>query len=410
MGVFQRAWQGFKNIFVRQSGIAIINNNNLMRSFLTRTIYNIPEIRTAINTVSETFATIPIYRKRVDNETGDTKYISDRLDYVLNLSPNPYQTKTQFWSFIISKLLLNNAAAVQIVYDDDIRYLVPLPFFRSQPQDDFKTIVFADDPMQKKYAVDEVIILTRFSEFGRGAESHATDMYEKIITAIQQRAIKNTEESRRIVAAVKKATSQMGSRVKNGDAIDAVNDIAAQVAKSDIEGFAYLDGATDIIPLNIPEIRVEKELLAVIIEAVENYFGISEVIIKGTASEIEYQQFVMKLPKFLSEQCQEEFTRKLFTEREYQVGNRIEFDYLALQISTLTAKVALMSNGILNGYLSQDDCREMIGWAPLPDGLGKEYRGNLNSANLRIIDKYQENKATGNGGFTEQEKQIKKYL
>ena len=406
MGFFQRAWQGFKNIFTRkESGIAIVNNSNLMRSFLTRTVFNIPEIRTAINTVSETFATIPIYRKRKDNATGEVEYINDRIDYVLNLSPNPYQTKTQFWNFIITKLLLNNAAAVQIVYDDiGIRSLVPLPFFKARPQDDFKTLVFADDPLQKKYAADGVIILTRFSEFGRGADSHATDIYEKVISAIQQRALKNTEEGARVVAAVKKSMSQIGSRVKPGDAINSVNDIADQLKVSKIEGFAYLDGATDIYPLNIPDVKIEKELLAIIVEAVYNYFGISDKIIKGTASEIEWQQFVMKLPKFLSEQCQEEFTRKIYTEREYQVGNRIEFDYLALQISTLTAKVALMNSGILNGYLNQDECREYIGQPPLPDGLGKKYRGNLNSANLDVIDKYQLAKANANKGFTEEEK------
>lgn len=402
MGLLQR----IKNRFTRQrGGIAILDNNNRLRSFLTRTIFNIPEIRTAINTVSETFATIPIYRKRIDNDTGEVEYKTDRIDYMLNVSPNPYQEKTQFWNFIVTKLLLNNAVAIQIVYDNTgVRYLVPLPFHKARPQDDFKTVVFADDPAQKPYETDKVIILTRFSEFGRGAENHATDIYEQIITAIQQRALKNTEGGKRIVAAVKKALAQSGSRAKPGDAAQNINDIAEQVKVSNLEGFAYLDGASEIYPLNIPEIKVEKELLAIIIEAIYNYFGISDKIVRGTANEIEWQQWIMKFPKFLSEQAQREFTRKIFTETEYHHGNRIEFDYYSLQISTLTAKVALMNNGILNGYLNQDECREYIGQPPLPDGLGQKYRGNLNTANLEIIDDYQNKKANQNGGFTENEK------
>lgn len=400
MGFFRRSRNQTKN-----SGIAILSDSNRMRTFLSRTIFNIPEIRTAIEKISETFATIPVWRKRIDNNTGEVEYINDRLDYILNFSPNPYQNKSQFWNFNINKALLNNSMAIQIIYDDTgTRYLYPLPFHKSRPQDDLKTLVFADDPIQKKYDVQDIILITRFSEFGRGTENHATDLYEHIISAIQSRALANTEDGKRVVAAVKKSLTQMGSKVKPGDSVTNVNDIADQVKVSKLEGFAYLDGATDIIPLNIPEIRVEKELLAIIIEATYNYFGISEKIIKGTALELEYEQFIMGIIKFFAKQCEEEFTRKIFTEREVQVGNRIEFDYMALQISTLAGKVAKINSGILNGWMNQDESREDFGMSPIPGGLGKKYRGNLNSANLEVIDEYQLKKANGNGGFTNAEK------
>ena len=390
---------------ISKSTVSILENNTIMRSFVSRTIFNIPEIRTAINKISETFATMPIWRKRITRSTGEVEYINDRTDYILNISPNPIQAKTQFWNYIINKLLLNNSVAIEMMYDDaGLRYLMPLPYYKSVPQNDLSTVIFNDDMEQKVYKLANIILLTRFDEFGKGANTQATDLYDQVISAIQSRALKNTEDGKRIVAVVKKNMVQVSSRVKSGDKVNTIDDIATQMSDSKLEGFAYLDGATEIIPMHIPDIKVEKELLATIVEATYNYFGVSKYIIDGTASEIQYEQFIMGVIKYLACQCGEEFTRKIFTEREIQFGNSIEFDHLELQISSIHSKVALMNNGILNGYLNQDECREKIGLPPLPDGLGKTYRGNLNSANLDMIDDYQINKATQNGGFVSNEK------
>ena len=394
----------FRKSKPNKNTVSILENNNLMRNFVSRTIFNIPEVRTAINKISETFATMPVWRKKITRSTGEVDYLNDRVDYILNISPNPLQTKTQFWNYIINKLLLNNSVAIDIIYNEaGLRYLMPLPYYKSSPQDDLKTIIFNDDIEKKEYLIEDIILLTRFDEFGRGASTQATDLYDQVISAIQSRALKNTEDGKRIVAVVKKNMVQLSSRVKAGDKVNTVDDIATQVSGSKLEGFAYLDGATEIIPMNIPDIKVEKELLATIVEATYNYFGISKQIVNGTASEIEYEQFIMGIVKYLSCQCSEEFTRKIFTEREINVGNRIEFDYLELQISSLNSRVALMNNGLLNGYLNQDECREKIGLPPLPDGLGSNYRGNLNTANLEIIDDYQNKKAEQNGGFIKNE-------
>ena len=392
----------------QKTGISILDQININKSYFTRTIYNIPEVRTAINTMAEIISTVPIWRKRIDNSTGEVDYLNDNLDYLLNFSPNPIQNKSQFWSYLITRLLLNNTVAIEIIYkDNEIDGLYPYPYHKIRKTDNARYFYFEDDIERLLRDRENTIILTRFSEFGNGTEEPATDLYEKIITSIQERAVANTKDGSRIVAAVKRSLMQHASRViKSGDTKANMDVMSEQVESTTgaMKGFVYLDGATDIIPLTIPEIKIEKELLKIITEAVYNYYGISENIIKGIATEIEWQQCLMKFPKFFCNQSEQEFTRKIFSRNEIAHGNRIEFDYLSLQISTIAAKVALMNSGILNGYLNQDDCLELIGWPPLPNGLGKTYRGNLNTASLELIDKYQLSKANNNGGFVENAK------
>ena len=403
--------QNIRTIFGRKqnnnNSIAILEQSNSMRTFFSHSIYNLPEIRTAINTIAEMISNVPIWRKRVNNKTGEVEYVEDEIHNLLNYSPNIIQNKSQFFSFIITKFLLNNAVAIEIVYDNgNISGLFPLPFYKMRNLPDINYLYFADDNTSKSYLRENIICLTRFSEIGRGTEGQATDLYEQIIQAIQQRAVENTQDGKKVVAAIKRQGTQLGTRAKEGDSIANVKAMEKQLQETtgSMSGYLYLDGATDIIPLNIPEVKIEKELLKTIVEAVYNYFGISENLVKGIANELEWQQCILKLPKFFCEQASQEFTRRLFSAREIGFGNRIEFDYLSLQLSTVDAKVTKITSGLLNGWLNQDESREDFGLPPLPSGLGKKYRGNLNSANLEVIDEYQLKKASGNGGFTQNEK------
>ena len=126
-----------------------------------------------------------------------------------------------------------------------------------------------------------------------------------------------------------------------------------------------------------------------VVNTVYNYFGINENIINNKASEAEMEIFIATTIKPLAKQFEEEFTNKLFTENEYYFGNRIEFDHYALSISTLQAKTSLFGVVIRQGIMNIDECREMIGQPPLPDGLGKTYRVTADTIDIKVANKYQ---------------------
>ena len=72
-------------------------------------IYDIPEVRTAIEKVADIFSCVPIWHKRVDKE-GNVAYLEDATSRVLTYQPNPLQNGTQFIKNLITDLLLNNDA------------------------------------------------------------------------------------------------------------------------------------------------------------------------------------------------------------------------------------------------------------------------------------------------------------
>ena len=125
-------------------------------------------------------------------------------------------------------------------------------------------------------------------------------------------------------------------------------------------------------------------------------FLINDNIISNNASEAEMEMFIATTIKPLAQQFEQEFTNKLFTETEYNFGHRIEFDYYSLSVSTLQAKTSLFSVAIRQGILNIDECRELIGQPPLPNGLGKQYRVTADTVDIEIANKYQLGKVNNN--------------
>ena len=83
---------------VRTQSIVGRNNQNIIKEYFgdnlsmvlrtyAKSIYSIPEVRTAIETMADIISTVPIYHK-VENKDGTADYIDDDISFVLNLKPN----------------------------------------------------------------------------------------------------------------------------------------------------------------------------------------------------------------------------------------------------------------------------------------------------------------------------------
>ena len=361
----------------------LIKGINAISVSLAKNMFSVPEIRTAIDTVAKLFSTIPMNHER-RGEKG-VRYLNDDIDAVLNFRTNPLQNKTQFWVTLISHLLVYNNAAAEIVYNDGrISQLVPLPF-KTPKFDEIGFVYFTDDPSGKRYPLEETINLNLFSTLKGGETSQATGLHETIIQAIQQRIVKNVTNPVEINAILRGKFGNL--KPKDRDA--RIAEIKEQIDGQAINGMPFINSDIDLIPINISKIETDPQLLKDVVNAVYNYFGLSEAIINNTANEVQIAQFLAKTIRPLANQVAEELTSKFFTLKAYNGGNRISLDVMALEISTLNSKVQLFSNGMLNGYLNADECREYIGQPPLPNGWGQIYRGNLNTVNVEKIDEYQ---------------------
>ena len=353
-------------------------------------IYSIPEVRTAIEAFADIFSTIPRYFERKD-KNGFVQYFENASDKVINLKPNPLQNATQFWKNVITSLFLNNNVFIEPTFDNrtgDLKYLYVLPKdkFDFTLYNDRATVTFLT--LGKTYSMDSLIYLNRFPALG-GGQSNDLGLYETVIQALAQQAIvvANPKKPRAFLQA---NINQQGN-IKDADKKGTMKDMKANFDSS-VQGLVYLDPQWKVTPINWNENDVNRDLMKLVINIVYNYFGITEDIINNKASEIEFELFVKNKLKPLANQIEEEFTAKLFTKRELEFGNRLELDTFNLSVSTLAAKTQFFQVTGRSGVLNQDEQREMIGYPPLPNGLGQMYRVTADTVNIEIVDEYQKTK------------------
>lgn len=365
---------------------------NLIAFHYAKNIYSIPEVRTAIEAVTDIFCTIPIYHKKIYPD-GSTVYLEDEVDFILNYKPNKLQNGIQFWKSVIKQYLLENNIFIEPIFNSHngrLMSLYPLPLrkFEFELQQNNAYVKFYDKPrgnIVEKYKVNDLIYLSRFSSVTGGAETNL-GLYETVIQALSNQILKITDP-KKIKAIVQGKTGSVPN-LRPQDMNGEMKNIKTNF-DNNIDGLAYLDPYLQITSVDWQENDVNRDLMRFVINVVYNYFKISEDIINNKASEIEREMFIAQTIKPIALQLEQELTYKLFTEREIREGHRIEFDTFALSVSTIQAKTALFSVGLRQGILNIDEAREYIGQPRLKDGMGQMYRVTGDTINLAEVDKFQ---------------------
>ena len=355
-------------------------------------IYDIPEVRTAIEKISDIFSSMPIYHKRI-NKDDSVEYLQDTTHRVLNYYPNPLQNGTQFIKNVVTQLLVESNAFAEPIFDYQTGrllqiYPIPNKVFKFETDIGNRNayVLFADGTNpEKKYNLKDIIYLSRFCTLSGGKKNNL-GLYETVLKSLGEQIV-NVASPKKPRAILQ--SNQVGQgQLKDKDRKGTMEDVKANFDES-VQGLVYFDKMWNITPINWQENDVNRELMQMVINIVYNYFSINENIINNKASEVEMEMFINTTIKPLAIQFEKEFTNKLFTENEYYFGNRIEFDYYSLSVSTLQAKTSLFGVAIRQGILNIDECREMIGQPPLPNGWGKKYRVTADTVDIEIANKYQ---------------------
>lgn len=369
------------------------NDLNYFTWNLASNIYNIPEVRNAIESFVSIFSTIPIWHKRVNKDGYVTYYDNDNIKKVLALKPNPLQNATQFWNSAITQLLLYNNVFIEPVFDlrttnADLKYLYILPnkSFQFDIKADSAFVQFYDGAIAgAKYNLDSLIYLNRFSNV-KGGERTNLGLYETVINSLGEQIVNvaNPKKVRALMSGNIVGTGTLKDKDRSG--------VMAKVKASfddNIDGLAYLDKPYTVTPINWQENEVNKELMQFVINIVYNYFGISDTIINNKATELEMSLFIKNRIKPIANQIEEELTSKLFSDNEINFGNRIELDTQSLLVTTMQSLTNMANSASRQGYMNLDEIREYFGQPPIPGGLGKMYRTTGDTINLAKVDEYQ---------------------
>ena len=357
-------------------------------------IYNIPEVRSAIEKISDIFSSIPIYH-RVTDKSGYSVYKDDPTIRVLTYKPNPAQNGSQFIKEAVTRLLLDNNVFIEPLFDYSKRgalksiYVIPSSYFRIEMAENlskaYVQFLDAKNNPTTRYNLNDVIYISRFcSLFGSG--ENKLGLYETVLKSLAEQIVNvaRPDKPRAILQSNQTGQGQLKDKDKKGT----METVRANFADN-VQGLVYFDKMWTITPINWTENEVNQALMQLVINIVYNYFGMNENIMNNKASEIEMSVFVNTTIKPLALQFEREFTNKLFTETEYYFGHRIEFDYQPLLVTTINSKTSLAQTGLRNGFFNIDEVREQFGYSPLPDGTGQVYRTSADLVNVKVVDDYQ---------------------
>lgn len=356
-------------------------------------IYNIPEVRSAIEKISDIFSSMPIYHRRTD-KNGYSTYINDATIRVLTYKSNVAQNGSQFIKEAVTRLLLDNNVFIEPLFDTRsgaLRsiYVIPSQYFRIEMADNLSNayVQFMDakNNPTTRYNLNDVIYISRFcSLFGSG--ENKLGLYETVLKSLAEQIVNvaRPDKPRAILQSNQTGQGQLKDKDKKGT----METVRANFADN-VQGLVYFDKMWTVTPINWTENDVNQALMQLVINIVYNYFGMNDNIMNNKASEIEMSVFVNTTIKPLALQFEREFTNKLFTENEYYFGHRIEFDYQPLLVTTINSKTSLAQTGLRNGFFNIDEVREQFGYSPLPDGTGQVYRTSADLVNVKVVDDYQ---------------------
>lgn len=124
-------------------------------------------------------------------------------------------------------------------------------------------------------------------------------------------------------------------------------------------------------------------------ERVYSYFGVSEDIIQSKFTEDTWNAYYENTIEPLAIQLSEEFTEKIFSQKEREFGNEIIFEANRLQYASNNTKIAVATFLTNIGGATIDQILEIFNMSPIGGEAGGRRVQTLNMVNAEKADQYQ---------------------
>ena len=144
----------------------------------------------------------------------------------------------------------------------------------------------------------------------------------------------------------------------------------------------------DVKQIESKPYTVDADQMKLIQESVYDYFGTNQKILRNEWDESTWTAYYEGRIEPFALQLSLVLSAMFFTERERAVGNEIIFSANRLQFASTRDKVEIITQLFDRGMLNQDEGREIMQMAPLPEGQGQRYyiRGEYVTKDQRDAD------------------------
>lgn len=353
-------------------------------------IYNDLAVRSCVDTIARHVAKLkPVHIIQDDNGRNTQK---SAINNLLANRPNIYMSTSDFLYKIASQLLFYGNAFVFIQKDEkqNINGFYPIDFTSCELKE-------YDNNLYLKFnfnnAKNIVISYTDIIHIRRNYSTHdllGQDAYKPLLETLT-----NLSKSRQSIS----------NKVENGGKISGILKLSGMVSQSEWKtkaelfadwfksstsksgGVATIDSTADFIPVSTKAESAEEAQLKYLQSEVYSYFGINEAIVNGSYNETEWQAFYESIIEGIKIQLSQEFTAKVFTAKEKEYGNIIDFNSNRLTYASTTNKVNMVKELGALGLLTTNEARELFDLPPVEDGDKRLV--SLNYINADKADEYQ---------------------
>ena len=317
------------------------------------------------------------------------KYYSN-LKFLLEHKPNEYMNRYQFFYKIASILHDTNNCFVYVrVEKGKIVGFYPINY-RQIEFVEFENEIFAKfDFYARGFTVyipySELIHIKRHYNdddlFG-SSQTEVLGPIFQVLRAIDSGMINSVEGSTQLRGILKYA-----GNLKKDDLDKYKDDFVNSYMSLNGDGIGILDSKIDFTPVKIEPKTISTGQQKQTLDYFSYYFGISENILKACATEDEYNAFYeMTIEPFLV-QVSLEFTNKIFTKQQIELGSEILLTANKLLFASVATKNNLATAMMPLGAFSINEVREMYGYNPIENG--DRHIVSLNYIDLDKANKYQ---------------------
>lgn len=322
----------------------------------------------------------------------------ERLNRLLQTRPNRYMSSYDFLYKLTTRLFLYNNAFAYIDRDErgNVRALYPITATHVDILSDATDSLFCGfmlrDGREVTLPYDDIVHLRRFF--------NESEILGEDNTAIASGIELAQTQNDGITSAIRAGASirgilsftQIMSPTKLKEEKDAF--VKDYLELGNEGGVIATDQKMSYTPIDHKPVLLDADQAKEIKTKIYNYLGLTESIVNSSYTEDEYAAFYESTLEPIAIALSQEFTAKVFNDREQAFGNSIVFESGRLQFTSNKTKVSLIAQLAPYGLLTINQALEILNLPSVADG-DKRLQA-LNMIDQSIATEYQLGKKPDN--------------
>ena len=335
----------------------------------------------------------------VVNYNGERQETTDgRLNRLLQTRPNRYMSSYDFLYKLTTRLFLYNNAFAYLDRDErgNVRAIYPITATHVDILSDATGSLFCGfmlrDGREVTLPYDDIVHLRRFYNESEvlGEDNSA------IASGIELAQTQNDG----IISGIKAGASIRGilsfTQIMSPSKLKEEKDafVKDYLEMGNEGGVIATDQKMSYQPIDHKPVILDADQAKEIKTKIYNYLGLTESIVNSSYTEDEYAAFYESTLEPIAIALSQEFTAKVFNDREQAFGNSIVFESGRLQFTSNKTKVSLIAQLAPYGLLTINQALEILNLPSVPDG-DKRLQA-LNMIDQSVATEYQLGKKPDN--------------